>query len=88
MKRFKPTKAHLAEFGRMVYEHLIHRDCWFGDEWSEDVMPMAKTAGLAEQASSDPKIHGSGLEDADPGDEVWVWKYAIYPRGEAWEAEK
>ena len=65
--------AKFAEFGRalvaMCYELA---DGWWGDEWSEDVMPLAVEAGLARRTPYDPEEHGEGLE-AEPGDEIWYW---------------
>lgn len=42
------------------------------DEWSEDVLPLAKQAGLCSQVNYDPEVHGWGIE-AEPGDEIWFW---------------
>ena len=43
-----------------------------GDEWSEDVLPLAERAGLCSRVIYDPEKHGEGIE-ADPGDEIWWW---------------
>ena len=68
-------EAKFAKFGRLVYEHLVSQDndSWFGDEWSEEIMPIAVLCGLAEQRPYDPERDGEGIEDAEPGDEIWVW---------------
>ena len=63
-----------ADFGLRVYELIRGTDGWFGDEWSEQVMPLAVEAGLAELVEYDPSVHTA--EDAEPGDEIWVWKEA------------
>lgn len=63
-----------AMFGRRVLALL--RDMgndWFGDEWSEEIMPVAVECGLAERVAFDPVIHGESIE-AELGDEIWVWK--------------
>lgn len=54
-------------FGKAVVS-LFH---WWGDEWSEDIMPLAVQSGLAERVPYDPELHGDC--EADPGDEMWVW---------------
>lgn len=61
-----------AKFGRMFVEKVGMDDSWWGDEWSEDVMPLAVQAGIAERVPYDPEIHGEGVE-SEPGDEIWVW---------------
>jgi hypothetical protein len=43
-----------------------------GEEISEDILPLAQSAGLCCRVEYDPEIHGEGIE-ADPGDEIWWW---------------
>lgn len=61
-----------AKFGRMFVEKVGMDALWWGDEWSEAVMPIAVQAGIAERVPYDPEMHGEGVE-AEPGDEIWVW---------------
>ena len=65
-----------ATFGHKFYDLIRNKDYWFGDEWSEDVMPFAVEAGLAVQVKYDPEIHGQ-IEDAEPGYDVWIWTDAL-----------
>ena len=61
-----------ADFGRSLAKLLRELPGWFGDEWSEELMPLAAEAGLAERVEYDPLVHDA--EEAEPGDEIWVWK--------------
>jgi len=64
--------APFAEFGRLVFREL-HDDDFFGDEWSEKIMPLAVKAGVAERTKYDPEKHGEDVE-AEPGQEIWLWR--------------
>jgi len=62
-----------AEFGRLMWQHILnHMPEFLGDEWSEDVMPLAEKAGLCNRVIYDPAIHGE-IEDVEPGDMIWWW---------------
>lgn len=60
-------------FGRAMYKLLSEWPGWFGDEWSEIVMPLAVKAGLAHEVPYDPDIHDCD-DGAEPGEEIWVWR--------------
>jgi len=64
-----------AQFGQAVCEMLKRHELWFSDEWSEDIMPLAVAAGLAARVEYDPESAHAGLhvENAEPGDEIWIW---------------
>ena len=78
--RIKELEARepFAKFGEAIAGFLMAQDAWFGEEWSDDIMPLAVEAGLAERAPYDPMEHGQDIE-AEPGDEIWVWNQ---PQGE------
>jgi hypothetical protein len=60
-------------FGEAMWKLISRPETNFcGDEWSEDVLPLAHQAGLCERVLYDPAIHGEDIE-ADPGDEIWWW---------------
>jgi hypothetical protein len=60
-------------FGEAMWKLISHPETNFcGDEWSEDVLPLAEAAGLCGRVKYDPAIHGEDIE-ADPGDEIWWW---------------
>jgi hypothetical protein len=60
-----------AVFGKLMWEMIQKMGGDFcGDEWSEDVLPLAERAGLCSRATYDPEKHGDGIE-AEPGDEIW-----------------
>lgn len=69
----KPTQDLTFEiFGKLVWDKVreIGPDI-FECEFSNDLFPLAKLAGLADYVEYDPQIH-VGI-DADPGDMIWVW---------------
>ena len=71
-----------ALFGRLMWDMIQQIGGSFcGDEWSEDVLPLAQQAGLCHRAMYDPEIHWDyDIECAEPGDEIWVFGEEV--RGE------
>jgi hypothetical protein len=62
-----------AKFGKLVWDMIRQLGGDFcGDEWSEDVLPLAERAGLCVRVEYDPEKHGEGIE-AEPGDTIWWW---------------
>jgi len=62
-----------AIFGNLVWQMIEKMgEDFFGEELSEEILPLAERAGLCSRVSYDPEKHGRGLE-ADPGDEIWFW---------------
>lgn len=61
------------QFGRAVWSMITKIGGDFcGNEWSEDVLPLAEKAGLCRRVIFDPAVHGEDIE-ADPGCEIWWW---------------
>ena len=51
----------------------MHRSGDFcGEEISEDILPLAHSAGLCNRVTYDPSVHGPNIEAA-PGDTIWYW---------------
>ena len=74
-------KSRYETFGRLMWDMIQQIGGSFcGDEWSEDVLPLAQQAGLCHRALYDPEIHEEGIEYAEPGDEIWVFGEEV--RGE------
>ena len=70
------------QFGQQVWGMITNLGGEFcGNEISEDILPMAESAGLCERVIYDPELHGQ--LDADPGDEVWWWGDAPRTDGNA-----
>lgn len=68
-----PADPRLARFGAAVWKHITDIGGEFcGSEISEDILPLAESAGLCCRVEYDPKNHGEIVE-ADPGDEIWWW---------------
>lgn len=59
-----------AGFGKDVMEWILDNPAWWGDESSEEIMPIAEKYRLAECVAYDPEIHGYEIY-ADEGDEIW-----------------
>lgn len=60
-------------FGKAVWDHIVDNGGDFiGSEISEDILPLAESAGLCHRVKYNPRIHGEDI-DADPGDEIWWW---------------
>ena len=59
-------------FGRQVWRMITDLGGDFcGEEISEEILPMAVSAGLCKRVVFDPELHGD--MEAEPGDEVWWW---------------
>jgi hypothetical protein len=66
-------RGDFEAFGEAMWKLISRPETNFcGDEWSEEVLPLAQQAGLCERVPYDPAIHGEDIE-ADPGDEIWWW---------------
>jgi hypothetical protein len=66
-----PNLRH-ETFGRLMLEHLITQlPDFLGDEWAEDIMPLAEQAGLCVWTAYEPDIHGE--IDAEEGAMIWYW---------------
>jgi hypothetical protein len=62
-----------ARFGESMWRFIAKNAGDFcGEELSEDILPLAQSAGLCCRIKYDPEIHGDGF-DAEPGDEIWWW---------------
>ncbi len=68
----RKKKKDYEKFGRLIYLRYRESEFFFSDEDSENIMPLALMAGLAERVIFDPDIHGE-IEDADPGQAIWRW---------------
>lgn len=68
-----PADPRFARFGEAMWRFITKKGGDFcGDELSEDILPLAQSAGLCCRVEYDPETHGEGIE-ADPGDEIWWW---------------
>jgi hypothetical protein len=68
-----PPDPRHAVFGKLMWQMIEKLGGDFcGDEWSEEVLPLAERAGLCSRVIYDPEKHGDGI-DAEPGDEIWWW---------------
>lgn len=68
-----PLDPRYAIFGKLMWELITKNGGEFcGDEWSEDVLPLAQAAGLCSRVIYSPDVHGTVCE-AEPGDEIWWW---------------
>jgi hypothetical protein len=68
-----PADPRFARFGEAMWKYITKLGGDFcGEEISEDILPLAQSAGLCCRVEYDPTIHGAGIE-ADPGDEIWWW---------------
>lgn len=68
----KGDADRFAAFGRAVWGWIKDHPEFCGEEMSEEILPLARDAGLCRRVVYDPEIHGDGI-DADPGCEVWYW---------------
>lgn len=67
------SDERFAIFGEAVWDFITKSGIDFcGEEISEDILPLARDAGLCDRVPYDPTIHGEDIE-ADPGDEIWWW---------------
>jgi len=75
-KHWKPTQPkdpRFAIFGEEVWNYLKGvLPEFLGDEFSEDLLPLAEKAGLALRTKYDPEIHGE-IDDCVKGDMIWFW---------------
>jgi len=68
-----PTDPRYARFGEAMWKYITNLGGDFcGEEISEDILPLAQSAGLCCRVEYDPAMHGEGIE-ADPGSEIWYW---------------
>lgn len=68
-----PADPRFARFGVAMWNYITNLGGEFcGNEISEDILPLAQSAGLCCRVEYDPKIHGEDIE-AEPGDEIWWW---------------
>jgi len=68
-----PPDSRHAVFGKLMWDMIQKMGGDFcGDEWSEEVLPLAERAGLCSRVTYDPAKHGDGIE-AEPGNEIWWW---------------
>jgi hypothetical protein len=68
--RTPPDPRH-AIFGKLMWGMIQKMGGDFcGDEWSEEVLPLAQKAGLCGRVIYDPDKHGY-IEDGEPGHEIW-----------------
>ena len=68
-------ESKFETFGRLVWDMIQQQGGDFcGDEWSEEVLPLAQKAGLCSRVKYDPEKHGDEIQDAEPGDEIWFWE--------------
>lgn len=68
-----PADPRYARFGEAMWKYITNLGGDFcGEELSEDILPLAQSAGLCCRVEYDPAIHGEGIE-ADPGSEIWYW---------------
>lgn len=65
-----------AEWGRVLWdwlrEMLPYSGCCLEID-TEDLMRLAEKHGRARKVEYNPDIHGGGMCDAEPGDEIWWW---------------
>lgn len=67
----RPVNPRFARFGEAVWLYILgFGDDFFGNEISEDILPLALNAGLCSRVKYDPVVHGDLIE-AEPGDEIW-----------------
>jgi len=72
-----PADPRFARFGESMWKYITKLGGDFcGEEISEDILPLAQSAGLCCQVAYDPDIHGE-IIDAEPGDEIWWWGAAL-----------
>ena len=72
-----------AKFGLAMWKYITRLGGDFcGEEISEDILPLAESAGLCQRVEYDPEIHGEGIE-ADPGCEIWYWGNAEVSHGDS-----
>lgn len=68
-----PADPRFARFGEAMWKYITKLGGDFcGEEISEDILPLAQSAGLCCRVEYDPEIHGDAIE-AEPGDEIWWW---------------
>lgn len=67
------AEQRFARFGEAMWKYIT-KQCgdFCGEEISEDILPLAQTAGLCTRVEYAPEIHGDMI-DAEPGDEIWWW---------------
>ena len=67
------TEEKFAKFGEAVWKYIegIAPD-FCGEEISEDILPLAESAGLCCRVVYNPEIHEEVI-DAEEGDEIWYW---------------
>jgi hypothetical protein len=71
-----------TRFGKAVWDYIVQRgELFCGEEISEDILPLAQSAGLCSRVKYDPVIHGDNI-DAETGDEIWWWEYPVKIRGQ------
>jgi hypothetical protein len=77
MRLFRSCKPIVEDlrytrFGKSMWE-MIRKlgEDFCGDEWSEEVLPLAEEAGLCRRVKYNPEIHGE--IEAEPGWEIWWW---------------
>lgn len=67
-----PADPRFAAFGKSLWEYITKLGSDFcGEEFSEDILPLAESAGLCRQVEYSPELHGD--MEAEPGDLVWWW---------------
>jgi hypothetical protein len=64
--------ANYTLFGFLAWQLVKgYGNDFCGDEWSEQILPLAAQAGLCRRVVYDPDKHGD--IEADPGTEIWFW---------------
>ncbi len=70
------SKTDDAEWGRVLWKWLrdMLPDAGYCVEFdTEELLNLAKCHGRARKVKYDPDVHGGGMCDSEPGDEIWWW---------------
>ena len=69
-------EKRLGTFGALVWNWIqAHCEEFIHDEWSDDILPYAKQAGLCHYVEYNPALHGDQMTGyPEPGDPIWYWE--------------
>ncbi len=68
-----PNDPRYGRFGEAMWKYITNLGVDFcGEEISEDILPLAQSAGLCCRVEYAPEIHGEAIE-CERGVEIWWW---------------